>query len=85
MKATETKFLEFLRKSPQHVISIYQRSCSWGKRECKQLWDDIIWTGRDDDAPAHFAGSIVYVMSLIRQSFEKQIDEIPRRSWYLLT
>jgi uncharacterized protein with ParB-like and HNH nuclease domain len=61
MKATEAKMLEFLKKSPQFVIPIYQRTYSWGERECRQLWDDILRTGRDDTVPAHFVGSIVYV------------------------
>jgi uncharacterized protein with ParB-like and HNH nuclease domain/predicted transport protein len=61
MKATEAKLLEFLKKSPQFVIPIYQRSYSWGERECAQLWDDIMRTGRNDEVSAHFVGSIVYV------------------------
>lgn len=61
MKATEAKLLDFLKKSPQFVIPIYQRTYSWGERECRQLWDDILRTGRNDLVPAHFVGSIVYV------------------------
>jgi len=61
MKATEAKFLEFLKKSPQFVIPIYQRTYSWSERECQQLWDDILRTGRNDAVSAHFVGSIVYV------------------------
>ena len=61
MKATEAKLLEFLKKSPQFVIPIYQRTYSWGERECRQLWDDIVRTGRNDAVSAHFVGSIVYV------------------------
>ena len=61
MKATEAKLLEFLKKSPQFVIPIYQRTYSWTERECRQLWDDIIRTGRNDSVSAHFIGSIVYV------------------------
>lgn len=61
MKATEAKLLEFLKKSPQFVIPIYQRTYSWTERECRQLWDDIIRTGRNDNVSAHFVGSIVYV------------------------
>lgn len=61
MKATEAKLLEFLKKSPQFVIPIYQRTYSWGERECRQLWDDILRTGRNDAVSAHFVGSIVYV------------------------
>ena len=61
MKATEAKFLDFLKKSSQFVIPIYQRTYSWTERECRQLWDDIIRTGRNDDISAHFVGSIVYI------------------------
>ena len=61
MKATEAKLLEFLKKSPQFVIPIYQRTYSWGERECRQLWEDILRTGRNDEVSAHFVGSIVYV------------------------
>ena len=61
MKATEAKLLEFFKKSPQFVIPIYQRTYSWGERECRQLWDDILRTGRNDKVIAHFVGSIVYV------------------------
>lgn len=61
MKAIEAKFLDFLRKSPQFVIPIYQRTYSWTEKECRQLWDDIIRTGTNDDISAHFVGSIVYI------------------------
>ena len=61
MKATEANFLEFLKKSPQFVIPIYQRTYSWTDRECRQLWEDILRTGSSDAIPAHFTGSIVYI------------------------
>lgn len=67
MKATEARLLDFLRKSPQFVIPIYQRPYSWTERECRQLWDDIMRIGRDDSVPAHFIGSIVYVQDGIYQ------------------
>lgn len=61
MKATEAKLLDFLKKSPQFVIPIYQRTYSWTERECRQLWDDILRTGHNDAIAAHFVGSIVYI------------------------
>lgn len=61
MKATEANLLEFLKKSPQFVIPIYQRTYSWGERECLQLWNDILRTGKNDSISAHFVGSIVYI------------------------
>lgn len=67
MKATETTLLDFLKKSPQFVIPIYQRTYSWTERECRQLWTDIVRTGSDDSVPAHFVGSIVYIHEGIYQ------------------
>lgn len=61
MQAKEAKLLDFLRKSSQFVIPIYQRTYSWTEKECQQLWDDIIRTGSDDSISVHFVGSIVYV------------------------
>lgn len=61
MKATEAKLLDFLKKSPQFVIPIYQRTYSWTEKECRQLWDDIVRTGADDRVTVHFLGSIVYI------------------------
>jgi len=61
MKATEAKLLDFLKKSPQFVIPIYQRTYSWTEKECRQLWDDILHAGGDDAIPVHFVGSIVYI------------------------
>ena len=67
MKATEAKFLEFIKKSPQFVIPIYQRTYSWTKRECSQLWEDILRTGSNDAISAHFTGSIVYIQEGLYQ------------------
>lgn len=61
MKATEAKWLDFLKRSQQFIIPIYQRTYSWSEPECRQLWDDILRTGRNDDISAHFVGSIVYI------------------------
>jgi len=61
MKATEARLLDYLRKSPQLTIPIYQRTYSWTQRECGQLWEDILRAGQSKDVPAHFIGSIVYI------------------------
>jgi uncharacterized protein with ParB-like and HNH nuclease domain len=52
MKATEAKLLEFLKRSPQFVIPIYQRIYSWTERECQQLWDEIMRAGQRSDVLA---------------------------------
>ena len=61
MIATQANLLNFLKKSNQFVIPIYQRTYSWTDRECRQLWNDIIRTGSNDNISAHFVGSIVYI------------------------
>ncbi|MFP6037060.1 DUF262 domain-containing protein [Helicobacter pylori] len=63
MKSDAIKLLDFIGKSQekQFVIPIYQRVYSWEKEQCKQLWDDIIKTGGNDQIEGHFIGSIVFV------------------------
>jgi uncharacterized protein with ParB-like and HNH nuclease domain len=61
MKATEAKLSKLIRKSPQFVVPIYQRTYSWTEKECRQLWDDVVRAGSNDSISAHFVGSIVYI------------------------
>lgn len=67
MKATEAKLLEFLKRSPQFVIPIYQRTYSWTEKECVQLWNDVVRCGMDDRIAVHFVGSIVYIEAGLSQ------------------
>jgi uncharacterized protein with ParB-like and HNH nuclease domain/predicted transport protein len=67
MRASEAKLLDFLKKSPQFVIPIYQRTYSWTEKECRQLWDDVVRCGSSDKIAVHFVGSIVYVESGLSQ------------------
>ena len=60
MKARATQLMEFIRRSDQFAVPIYQRTYSWTAAECQQLWDDILRTGRDNIS-SHFLGSIVYI------------------------
>ncbi|RAQ38814.1 hypothetical protein B9S53_25260 [Arthrospira sp. O9.13F] len=61
MKASETKLLAFIKKSPQFAIPIYQRTYSWTEKECRELWSDILRTGSNNEITSHFFGSIVYI------------------------
>ena len=62
MKANQAKLHDFLKKSSmQLIVPVYQRNYSWTERECRQLWEDILRVGRDDNIKAHFIGSIVYI------------------------
>src|SRR6266700_885153 len=67
MKATEAKLLDLIRKSPQFVIPIYQRTYSWTEKECRQLWNDVVRSGNDEKINVHFVGSIVYIESGLSQ------------------
>lgn len=60
MKATEANLLEFIKKSNQFSIPIYQRLYSWTEKECERLWDDIMNVG-SNNVPSHFIGSIMYI------------------------
>lgn len=63
MKADATPLLKFIKDNQKNqlVIPIYQRVYSWEKEQCKQLWDDIVKTGGNDQMNGHFIGSIVFV------------------------
>jgi uncharacterized protein with ParB-like and HNH nuclease domain/predicted transport protein len=67
MRAAEAKFLDFLRKSPQFAIPIYQRTYSWAEKHCRRLWDDILRAGSNDAIAVHFVGSIVYIQEGLAQ------------------
>ncbi|GAA8714005.1 hypothetical protein oki361_14630 [Helicobacter pylori] len=68
MKSEAMKLLDFIgeNQEKQFVIPIYQRVYSWEKEQCKQLWDDIVKTGGNDQMNGHFIGSIVFVYSTDR-------------------
>lgn len=61
MKAQENPFLTFLNGKKQFIIPIYQRTYSWTREQCEQLWNDIVRTATDNEATTHFVGSIVYI------------------------
>ncbi|BAW37609.1 rloF like protein [Helicobacter pylori] len=70
MEADATTLLKFINDNQKNqlVIPIYQRVYSWEKKQCKQLWDDIIKVGGDDKMDGHFIGSILYVLDRITHS-----------------
>ncbi|WQZ42373.1 DUF262 and DUF1524 domain-containing protein [Helicobacter pylori] len=70
MKADATTLLKFIKDNQKNqlVIPIYQRVYSWDKEQCKQLWDDIVKTGGNDQMDGHFIGSILYVLDGITHS-----------------
>lgn len=61
MKAAENQLLSFLDGRKQFVIPIYQRTYSWTREQCEQLWQDIVRAATDASVKDHFIGSIVYI------------------------
>ncbi|GAA9736641.1 DUF262 and DUF1524 domain-containing protein [Helicobacter pylori] len=70
MEVEATTLLKFIKDNQKNqlVIPIYQRLYSWGKEQCKQLWDDIIKIGGNDKMGGHFIGFILYVLDGITHS-----------------
>ncbi|MCC5663822.1 DUF262 domain-containing protein [Nostoc sp. CHAB 5784] len=65
MKATQTKFLNFLEGNKQLIIPIYQRPYSWTITQCQQLWNDILRAAKDNEISGHFIGSLVYMVDTV--------------------
>lgn len=71
MRATEAKLLDFLKKSAQLIVPIYQRAYSWTEKECLQLWNDILQAGQNEQMPVHFIGSVVYIEKRLGQVMDQ--------------
>src|SRR6266508_3938881 len=61
MKAEDVRLTELLEGPKQFIVPVFQRDYSWGTKHCLQLWKDIVRVGSDENAKAHFVGSIVYI------------------------
>ncbi len=51
---------EILKGQNQFIIPVYQRAYSWERKQCKQLWNDIVEMQKSS-SHNHFIGSIVNV------------------------
>lgn len=61
MKAQDLPLTQLLQGSKQFIIPIFQRTYSWGRSHCAQLWEDIIRVGSNEQLDSHFIGSAVYI------------------------
>ncbi len=61
MKAEDVRLTQLLEGPKQFIVPVFQRDYSWGTKHCLQLWKDIVRVGSDDNAKAHFVGSVVYI------------------------
>lgn len=61
MKAQDLQFTHLIQGAKQFIIPIFQRTYSWEKSHCEQLWNDIIRVGSHPELDSHFIGSAVYI------------------------
>jgi len=61
MKAQDLPFTQLLQGAKQFIIPIFQRTYSWEREHCEQLWHDIIRVGSSSELNSHFIGSAVYI------------------------
>lgn len=60
MKAGGTNFLKLMESQfNQYIVPIYQRTYSWGEKQCQVLWEDIIKISKSKNSDRHFIGSVV--------------------------
>ena len=52
---------KILEPNVQFEVPIYQRTYDWGKKHCKQLYDDIVKVGNAKQEQLHFIGATTYV------------------------
>jgi uncharacterized protein with ParB-like and HNH nuclease domain len=61
LKATEAKLLQILGDVSQFIIPIFQRTYSWTRKKCQQLWADILRAGSTEEIGVHFIRSVVHI------------------------
>ena len=71
MRAGNTTLNEFLTRQIKMNIPIYQRKYNWSLDECKQLFEDIISIGKDENRKSYFIGSIV-----VKKDSEELLDPL---------
>lgn len=60
MRAKETNFLKLMESQyNQYIVPIYQRTYSWGEKQCQVLWEDILKISKRKNTDRHFIGSTV--------------------------
>ena len=61
MDSAVVSMLTFLQQLQQFSIPIFQRRYNWTEKDCRQLLDNIIRVGSNDEIESHPLGSIVYI------------------------
>lgn len=79
MKASETKLQKIIEGTNQYVVPLFQRTYSWGKREWKTLWDDLIEIYEEGTQRDHFMGSIVTMPTTSVPTYPERLRRLQQR------
>ena len=61
MTATEGNLLQFLGGMAHFSIPVYQRTYTWTRTQCEQLWKDVLLSAERGPEYRHFVGAVVYI------------------------
>ena len=61
MDSAVVSMLDFLRGPHQFSIPIFRRRYSWTEKDCRQLLNNILRVGSNDEIESHYFDSIVYI------------------------
>lgn len=61
MTATEGNLLQFLGPMAHFSIPVYQRTYTWSRAQCDQLWRDVVAAAERGPQYQHFIGAVVYI------------------------
>lgn len=62
MEAAPTQIINYFSGFKQNLVPLFQRPYTWGERQWRTLWEDIVtFYGRDrsDSKSTHFMGAVV--------------------------
>jgi len=76
MKASETKLAKIIEGTNQYMVPHYQRPYTWGTKEWKTLWADLVDLAEQEQGP----GSNPEIIGVPRQHFMGSLVTAPGRS-----
>lgn len=67
MEATPTQIINYFSGFKQNLVPLFQRPYTWGERQWRTLWEDILafYGLTDGDSKStHFMGAVVTMLAL---------------------
>jgi hypothetical protein len=75
MKAQDLQFTQLLEGSKQFIIPIFQRTYSWERSHCEQLWLDIMRVMLDSDLAKLYGVSTSRFNEAVKQNRSRFPDD----------